>query len=80
MSLTNFRFLFVFLSILFSFQAWAQDIKIELGESEVALNETFTIKVTVSGEKIRSYDQLPEITGFQKQGVSQSSSMNIVNG
>ncbi|WP_154856218.1 BatD family protein [Cyclobacterium xiamenense] len=80
MSSTNFRFLFVFLLILFSLQAWAQDIKIELGESEVALNETFTIKVTVSGEKIRSYDQLPEITGFQKQGVSQSSSMNIVNG
>ncbi|MDN3687827.1 BatD family protein [Cyclobacterium jeungdonense] len=74
------RVLFVSLACLFSLTARAQDISIELGESEVALNETFTIKVTVSGEKIRSYDQLPEISGFQKQGVSQSSSMNIVNG
>jgi hypothetical protein len=51
-----------------------------LGENEVALNETFTIKVIVSGDKIRSYDQLPDIPGFQKQGISQSSSMNIING
>lgn len=58
----------------------AQEIKIDLGPDEVALNETFSIKATVSEEKIKSYDQFPEITGFQKQGVSQSSSMNIVNG
>ncbi len=58
----------------------AQEINIELGPDEIALNETFTIKITVSEEKIRSYDPLPEITGFQKQGVSQSSSMNIING
>ncbi|MFO7825171.1 MAG: BatD family protein [Cyclobacterium sp.] len=80
MYLTKNHFLFVFLLGVFSMQTLAQDIKIELGESEVALNETFTIKVTVSGEKIRSYDQLPDIPGFQKQGVSQSSSMNIING
>lgn len=80
MCLTKKHFLFVFFLGLFSIPAMAQDIKIELGESEVALNETFTIKVTVSGEKIRSYDQLPDIPGFQKQGVSQSSSMNIING
>jgi hypothetical protein len=53
---------------------------IELGKSEVALNETFTIKITVSGEKIRSYDQFPEINGFQKQGLSQNSSTQIING
>lgn len=64
----------------FSLTAHAQDVKIELGENEVALNETFTIKVIVSGDKIRSYDQLPDIQGFQKQGISQSSSMNIING
>ena len=58
----------------------AQEVKIELGPSEIALNENFTIKVTISDDKIKSYDQFPEILGFQKQGISQSSSMNIING
>ena len=61
-------------------KALAQEVTIELGPDEVALNETFNIKVTVANEKIKSYDQFPEIPGFQKQGISQSSSMNIVNG
>lgn len=71
------------LASLFSFVATvvlAQEVTIELGPDEVALNETFNIKVTVANEKIKSYDQFPEIPGFQKQGISQSSSMNIVNG
>ena len=52
----------------------------ELGPDQLGINETFTIKVTLSNEKIKSYDQFPEIPGFQKQGISQSSSMNIING
>ncbi len=60
--------------------AVAQDVKIELGPAEIGLNETFTIKVTLSNEKIKSYDQFPEIPSFQKQGISQSSSMNLING
>ncbi|MEX2513945.1 MAG: BatD family protein [Cyclobacteriaceae bacterium] len=80
MSITKRQFIFVCLFCLFSSLVLAQDIKIELGESEVALNETFNIKVTLTGDKIRSYDQFPDIPGFQKQGVSQSSSMNIING
>ncbi|WP_194776704.1 BatD family protein [Pararhodonellum marinum] len=58
----------------------AQEVRVELGPSEVALNETFFIKVTISNEKVKSYDQFPEIPGFQKQGISQSSSMNLING
>lgn len=58
----------------------AQDVQIELGPAEIGLNETFTIKVTLSNEKIKSYDQFPEIPSFQKQGISQSSSMNLING
>lgn len=60
--------------------AVAQDVQIELGPAEIGLNETFTIKVTLSNEKIKSYDQFPEIPSFQKQGISQSSSMNLING
>ncbi len=61
-------------------KGWAQEVKVELGPDEIGINETFTIKVTLSNEKIKSYDQFPEIQGFQKQGISQSSSMNIING
>ncbi len=58
----------------------AQDVTVELGPDEIALNETFSIKVTISNDKIKSYDEFPDILGFQKQGISQSSSMNVING
>lgn len=60
--------------------AQAQELEIELGPNEISLNETFTIKVTLANEKIKSYDQFPDIQGFEKQGISQSSSMNVING
>ena len=68
------------LTVLLSFQVVGQEVKVELGPDQIGINETFTIKVTLANEKIKSYDQFPEITGFQKQGISQSSSMNIING
>jgi len=73
---------FIFVCGLFLISGWAiaQDVQIELGPAEIGLNETFTIKVTLSNEKIKSYDQFPEIPSFQKQGISQSSSMNLING
>ena len=71
---------FFYLSVLLAFQAFGQEVKVELGPDQIGINETFTIKVTLANEKIKSYDQFPEITGFQKQGISQSSSMNIING
>jgi hypothetical protein len=70
----------VFFAFLFSGIAKGQDVRIELGPDEIGLNETFTIKVTIANEKIKSYDQFPEIPGFQKQGLSQASSMNLING
>lgn len=62
------------------FVAQAQEVTIDLGPSEIGLNETFSIKVTISNDKIKSYDEFPDIPGFQKQGISQSSSMNVING
>lgn len=73
-------FIFVYFSLMAAGFSQAQQVIIELGPDEIGLNETFTIKVTLSDEKIKSYDQFPEITGFQKQGISQSSSMNLING
>lgn len=80
MKTTIAKCLFVFLFGFISFHTWAQEIRIELGPDEIGLNETFNIKVTISNDKIKSYDQFPEIPGFQKQGLSQSSSMNLING
>ncbi len=77
---TYFQAALVCIAFLFQGIAKGQDVQIELGPDEIGLNETFTIKVTLSNEKIKSYDQFPEITGFQKQGISQSSSMNLING
>lgn len=80
MYITKIGLILVSVLSIICFPGIAQEVRIELGSDEVALNETFNIKITVSEEKIRSYDPLPEIPGFQKQGVSQSSSMNIING
>jgi hypothetical protein len=80
MNKTEKPFFLVLIFFFISALAMAQEIRIELGPDEVAMNETFNIKLTVSDERIKSYDQFPEIPGFQKQGISQSSSMNIING
>ncbi|MEM7548164.1 MAG: BatD family protein [Bacteroidota bacterium] len=68
--------------ILLSFfnRSLAQEIKIELGPSEVASNQAWTITVTVSNGRLRSYDKFPEINEFQQRGTSSSSSTNIING
>jgi hypothetical protein len=77
---TILRLSFACLAIFLVSFSYGQEVTIELGADEIGLNETFTIKATLSNDKIKSYDQFPEITGFQKQGISQSSSMNIING
>jgi curved DNA-binding protein CbpA len=57
-----------------------QEVKVDLGPDQIGIFGIYTIKVTLSNEKIKSYGQFPEIVGFQKLDVSQSSSMNIING
>ncbi|MBK6265027.1 BatD family protein [Marivirga sp. S37H4] len=58
----------------------AQDISIELGPDQIALNQSFTITVKVEGETLKSYNKFPDIEGFVKRGTSSSSSTNIFNG
>ncbi len=60
--------------------AFGQDISIKLGPNEIASNQYFTITVEVKNDRVRDYDQFPEIKGFEKSGVSTSSYTNIVNG
>lgn len=61
-------------------QAEAQQVSVELGPNEIGLNEQFTITVKIQDDRLRKYDDFPEIPGFEKAGISTSSSTNIVNG
>lgn len=80
MSKTLITSLLVLLCSFFTGILLAQEVEVELGPDQIGLNETFTIKISVANEKIKSYDQFPDIPSFQKQGISQSSSMNVING
>jgi hypothetical protein len=61
MSVARHVLTFFCLGVMLSFQAFGQEVKVELGPDQLGINETFTIKVTLSNEKIKSYDQFPEI-------------------
>jgi hypothetical protein len=74
----------LFLSLLFllsaSLTVFAQQVQITLGPDEIGENQTWTITVTVQNERLKSYDNFPEIKGFRKRGQSTQSTTNIVNG
>ena len=61
-------------------QAKAQEITVQLGPPEIGENQAWTITLTVSNERLKSYDDFPDISGFQKRGTSSSSSTQIING
>ncbi len=58
----------------------AQDVQIILGPDEIGENQTWTITVTAQNERLKSYDNFPDIKGFRKRGQSTQSTTNIVNG
>ena len=57
-----------------------QNIQIILGPDNIALNQAFTITLEVQNDRIKSYDNFPELPGFNRVGQSNSSSTNIING
>ncbi len=65
--------------ILFGGIANAQEVSIELGPTDIGVNQEFTITLTVKNERLRKYGEFPEISGFQRAGTSSSSSTSIVN-
>lgn len=71
---------FVGLSLVLSILPAIAQVTIELGPDEIASNQTFTITITVQNDRLRQYDQFPDIEGFNKMGTSSSTSTNIVNG
>ena len=79
----NSKICFISLFFFFSFIAVstrAQDITIDEGPDEIALNEAFTITLTVKNERLTEYDGFPEIPGLVRRGTSSSTSTNIING
>ena len=58
----------------------AQKIQVTLGPDEIGDNQAWTITLTVQNDRLRSYDNFPDIDGFRKRGTSTQSTQNIING
>jgi hypothetical protein len=65
---------------LLSAAVYAQSVQITLGPDEVGENQAWTITITAQNDRLKSYDNFPEISGFRKRGTSTQSSTNIING
>lgn len=55
-------------------------IQVSLGPDEIGENQAWTITITVNNDRLKSYDNFPEVDGFRKRGTSSSSQTSIVNG
>ncbi|MEJ1241132.1 BatD family protein [Chryseolinea sp. T2] len=58
----------------------AQTVQVTLGPNEIGENQAWTITVTVQNDRLKSFDNFPDIAGFRKRGQSTQSTTNIVNG
>lgn len=73
-----------YLSLLLTLFLWqgarAQAVQITLGPDEIGENQGWTITLTVQNDRLKSYDNFPDIDGFRKRGTSTQSSTSIING
>jgi len=67
-------------AFLLAISAHAQNVQISLGPDEIGQNQGWTITVTVNNDRLKNYDNFPDIEGFQKRGTFSSSQTNIING
>ncbi|GHM99880.1 hypothetical protein WSM22_13700 [Cytophagales bacterium WSM2-2] len=58
----------------------AQTVQVVLGPDEIGQNQAWTITVTVNNDRLKNYDNFPDIEGFQKRGPSSSSQTSYING
>lgn len=58
----------------------AQQVQVTLGPNEIGENQGWTITITAINERLKSYDNFPDIPGFQKRGTSNQSMTSRVNG
>jgi len=73
-------FIGLFLASFLSKTVSGQAIQITLGPDEIGENQAWTITITAQNDRLKSYDNFPEIAGFRKRGQSTQSTTNIVNG
>lgn len=66
--------------LLIGWNAFSQQVSIQLGPDQIGFNQVYTITITVENDQLKSYNGFPDIPGFAKRGTSSSSSTNIVNG
>lgn len=78
--MSRLRIYFFSIFLLFANFGKAQEITIELGANEIALNQAFTITITAHNTRLSRYSGFPEIEGLVKRGTSSSSSTNFING
>ncbi|WP_109832400.1 BatD family protein [Reichenbachiella versicolor] len=76
----NKRIFFFLISLLSFSLASAQELTIEFGRNNIALNQAFTITLTAHNTRMSRYSGFPDIEGFVKRGTSSSSSTNFING
>src|SRR5690606_20157840 len=61
-------------------ESQGQDLQIVLGPDQIGENQTWTITITAQNDRLRSYDNFPDVEGFRKRGTSSQSSTSIING
>jgi len=72
----------LFVILLFSarFAAGQDNIQVTLGPDEIGENQIWTVTVTVNNDRLKNYDNFPDIEGLRKRGTSNQSQTSIVNG
>jgi hypothetical protein len=80
MRLTFFRQFVIAAFCIFSAAVSAQNVQVTLGPDQIGENQGWTITITVANDRLKSYDNFPDINGFKKRGTSSQSTTNIING
>ncbi len=75
-----FNSIFALFTVFLSLSASGQSVQIILGPDEIGENQAWTITVTVNNDRLKSYDNFPDIDGFRKRGTSTQSQTSIING
>jgi hypothetical protein len=65
---------------LLGFIAAAQEIQIEIPKTEIAINESLQIKVSVINGKVNDYSSFPAIKGFIKSDISSGDRQALISG
>jgi hypothetical protein len=62
------------------FLAAQDNVQIVLGPDEIGENQPWTITITINNDRLKNYENFPEIDGFKKRGTSTQSQTSIING